>query len=115
MTMIPYAGAARRKSRGPSPPKPVDPAYPKGKRGFAAMSPERQREIAILGGKALKPEQRTFSVDRQLAAEAGRKGRQKLDPALFHFNDRAFASAAGKKGAAASHRAKAAKKQQGAG
>lgn len=44
------------------------------KRGFASMSPEKQREIATKGGRAVPPEKRSFSADRQLAAEAGRKG-----------------------------------------
>ena len=43
-------------------------------RGFAAISPERRAEIARLGGKSLKPEQRSFSVNRSLAAAAGSKG-----------------------------------------
>jgi general stress protein YciG len=38
------------------------------------MTPERRREIATLGGKALRPDQRSFSQNRQLASEAGRKG-----------------------------------------
>lgn len=38
------------------------------------MTPERRREIATLGGKSLKPEQRTFYTNRQLASDAGRKG-----------------------------------------
>jgi len=38
------------------------------------MTPERRSEIARLGGKALRPEQRSFSQNRQLASEAGRKG-----------------------------------------
>lgn len=40
------------------------------------MSPELQRKIAVLGGKAVKPEQRSFSTNRQLARDAGRKGGQ---------------------------------------
>lgn len=38
------------------------------------MTPEKRREICSKGGKALKAEQRTFSRNRLLAAEAGRKG-----------------------------------------
>ena len=41
------------------------------KRGFASMDPERQREIARKGGAS---EKRSFSQDRSLAAQAGRKG-----------------------------------------
>lgn len=47
---------------------------PKPKRGFAAMSPERQREIARKGGESVPPENRSFSKNRELAATAGRKG-----------------------------------------
>ena len=45
-------------------------------RGFACISPERRREIASLGGKAVRPEDRSFSKDPKLASEAGRKGGQ---------------------------------------
>jgi general stress protein YciG len=42
--------------------------------GFAAMTPERQKEIAAMGGRAIKPKNRTYSRDQDLAREAGRKG-----------------------------------------
>jgi uncharacterized protein len=45
-------------------------------RGFAAMSEEERREIARKGGQSVPPEERSFSKDRDLAAEAGRKGGQ---------------------------------------
>jgi general stress protein YciG len=38
------------------------------------MDPERQREIARKGGASVPGEKRSFSQDRRLAAEAGRKG-----------------------------------------
>jgi len=44
------------------------------KRGFASMDPERQREIARKGGASVPSEKRSFSQDRTLAAQAGRKG-----------------------------------------
>jgi general stress protein YciG len=44
---------------------------PKAKRGFAAMDPSRQREIASKGGKASGG---NFANDRDRAAEAGRVG-----------------------------------------
>jgi hypothetical protein len=47
---------------------------PRKPQGFAAISPERRREIASMGGKALPPEKRSFSTDRDLAKAAGRKG-----------------------------------------
>jgi general stress protein YciG len=46
----------------------------KAKRGFAAMSLEKRREIARKGGQSVKPENRAFAQNRELAAEAGRKG-----------------------------------------
>ena len=47
---------------------------PKAKRGFAAMSPEKRREIARKGGAAVPNEKRSFSQSPDLAAKAGRKG-----------------------------------------
>lgn len=41
------------------------------KRGFASMSPERQREIASMGGKASGG---NFARDRKKASAAGKKG-----------------------------------------
>lgn len=53
----------------------LDPnAKPKSRRGFAAMNPERRREIARKGGASVPSEKRSFSQDRGLAAQAGRKG-----------------------------------------
>jgi general stress protein YciG len=45
-------------------------------RGFASMDAERQREIASKGGRSVPAEKRSFSQDRELASEAGRKGGQ---------------------------------------
>lgn len=47
---------------------------PKQRRGFAAMDPEKQREIARKGGASVPDEKRSFSQDRDLAASAGAKG-----------------------------------------
>ena len=44
------------------------------KRGFASMDHEKQRSIASKGGESVPAEKRSFSQNRQLAAEAGRKG-----------------------------------------
>lgn len=38
------------------------------------MDPALQREIASKGGRSVPPEERSFSKDRALAAQAGRKG-----------------------------------------
>ncbi len=46
------------------------------KRGFASMSPEKQREIASKGGKSVPSEKHSFSQNRDLASQAGRKGGQ---------------------------------------
>lgn len=51
-----------------------EPPKPKSRRGFASMSPERRIEIARLGGAAHRKEGRAFSVNRDLARAAGRKG-----------------------------------------
>ena len=47
---------------------------PKRRRGFAAMPVERRREIARKGGASVPSEKRSFSLNRGLATEAGRKG-----------------------------------------
>lgn len=44
------------------------------RRGFAAMDPERRREIARKGGASVAGENRSFAKNRDLAASAGRKG-----------------------------------------
>jgi general stress protein YciG len=44
------------------------------RRGFAAMDPVLQREIASKGGRSVPPEERSFSRDLTLASVAGRKG-----------------------------------------
>lgn len=47
---------------------------PKAIRGFAAMAPERRREIAAKGGASVPGEKRSFTRNRDLAVQAGRKG-----------------------------------------
>lgn len=44
------------------------------KRGFAAMDPDRRREISRKGGASVPGHKRSFAKDRDLAADAGRKG-----------------------------------------
>ena len=53
---------------------PEAPPRPKQRRGFAAMDPERRREIARKGGAAVAPANRSFAKDKDLAARAGQKG-----------------------------------------
>lgn len=55
----------------------IEEVKPKKLRGFAAMTPERRKEIAARGGRNVKPEYRKFYKDRDLAVEAGRKGGKK--------------------------------------
>lgn len=43
-------------------------------RGFARLDAVTRREISSAGGKAVPGDKRSFSQDRTLAAEAGRKG-----------------------------------------
>ena len=47
---------------------------PKARKGFAAMSPEKQREIARKGGASVPADRRSFSQNRDLAASAGSLG-----------------------------------------
>ena len=49
-------------------------------KGFAAMSPEKRLELARRGGKAVRPENRSFAKNRDLAASAGRKGGEAYRP-----------------------------------
>lgn len=47
---------------------------PKQRRGFAAMSPERRREIAAKGGASVPAAKRSFSTREGLASAAGQIG-----------------------------------------
>ena len=55
-------------------PSDTDEANPARLRGFAAMDPDRRKEIAKRGGAAVPGEKRSFAQNRDLAANAGRKG-----------------------------------------
>lgn len=46
----------------------------KSRRGFASMDPERRKELARQGGKAIPGHKRSFAQNRDLASAAGRKG-----------------------------------------
>lgn len=52
----------------------IDTEQPRGRRGFAAMDPEKRREIARKGGASVPADKRSFAKDRDLAANAGKKG-----------------------------------------
>jgi len=63
------------------------------------MTPEKRREIASRGGKSVPNEKRSFSVNRDLASDAGRKGGSNVDAAKRSFSvDRDLAREAGVKG-----------------
>ena len=52
-----------------------EPDYPvKKARGFAAMDPDKQREIARLGGQRVSGEKRYYSANSKAASDAGKKG-----------------------------------------
>ena len=69
------------------------------KRGFAAMDQEKQRAIARKGGESVPAEQRSFSRNHQLAADAGRKGGQSVPAQARSFaKNHQLAAEAGRKG-----------------
>ena len=68
-------------------------------RGFAGMDEEKQRDIAAKGGESMPDEKRSFSKDRELAAEAGRKGGHNVPDEKRSFaQDPDLAAQAGRKG-----------------
>ena len=78
-------------------------AVAKSRRGFALMTPERQREIARKGGKSVPSEQRSFTKNPELASTAGRKGGLAVSAAKRSFSvNRELAAQAGRKGGHAS-------------
>jgi general stress protein YciG len=89
--------------------RPESQARPaKRPRGFAMLSPERRREVAFMGGKAVPDEKRSFFRSPQLAAQAGRVGGHATSPEKRSFsNDRALAQDAGRRGGLTSARRKA--------
>jgi general stress protein YciG len=63
-----------------------------GARGFAAMDPERQREIARLGGRTAHQRKRAHRFTTDEAREAGRKGGRTVS------QDREHMAAIGRRG-----------------
>ena len=53
---------------------PKKDSYPHGRRGFAAMDPDKQRAIARKGGQFAHAYGTAHQWTRKEAAEAGRKG-----------------------------------------
>lgn len=85
----------------------------KSRRGFASLSPDKRREIASLGGKAVPAEKRSFSQNRELAAKAGHKGGIAVNPAKRSFSrDAELAATAGRKGGKATYKPRADKAPQ---
>ena len=71
----------------------------KSTKGFGSMDPIKQRQIASMGGQAVPHEKRSFSQNRALAQEAGRKGGKAVPGAKRTFSqDRDLAATAGRKG-----------------
>jgi uncharacterized protein len=81
----------------------TDKAPKKSKRGFAALTPEKRREIAAMGGKSVPAEKRSFSADPKLAAKAGKIGGKNVPYESRSFaKDLSLARTAGRKGGLAS-------------
>lgn len=55
------------------------------KRGFAAMDPERLREIASAGGKAARDAGTAHTYSSEEAREAGRKGGERVSADREHM------------------------------
>jgi general stress protein YciG len=76
-----------------------------GRQGFASMTPERRLELARKGGAAVPANRRTFTVNRALAAAAGRAGGKGVKASDRSFaRDLVLASEAGRKGGLATQR-----------
>lgn len=73
-------------------------------RGFASMDREKQRAIASKGGQSVPDEKRSFSQNRELAAEAGRKGGRSVPDEKRSFSrNPTLAAEAGRKGGQTTH------------
>jgi uncharacterized protein len=76
----------------------------KSKRGFASMDPAKRKAIASKGGLAVPDEKRSFSVNRELAAAAGRLGGAAVKAEQRAYSkDKELAKVSGRKGGLASH------------
>jgi uncharacterized protein len=78
----------------------------KKRRGFAAMDPEQQREIAKLGGQAAHASGHAHEFTREEARHAGKIGGWVIS------RDRKHMARIGRKGAIANQRSKAEKGQK---
>ena len=59
---------------------------PEKKRGLAALTPERRREIAQMGGKSVPREKRVFFKNPEIAKSAGSLGGLKASPEKRYFS-----------------------------
>ncbi len=76
----------------------------KSRRGFAAMDPAKQREIASRGGKAAHAKGRAHEFTPEQAREAGRKGGLRAhQKGTAHQFTSEEAQAAGRKGGLSAH------------
>jgi len=66
-------------SATPTPENGTTPAKPRSLRGFAAMDPQRQREIASLGGRAAHQSGHAHEFTTEEARAAGRKRHARRD------------------------------------
>jgi general stress protein YciG len=57
------------------------------KRGFAALDPEKQREIARLGGRAAHANGSAHEFTSEEAREAGRKGGEAVSKDTEHMRE----------------------------
>src|SRR5437762_10279010 len=83
------------------------------RRGFAAMDENQRREIASMGGRAAHESGRAHEWDQQEAAEAGRKGGEKVSRNRQHMAEigRRGGLAAHHRSATFSHEASAPQRQ----
>lgn len=72
----------------------TDPTRTKGKQGLASMTPERRREIASMGGRAVQEAGTAHRWTPEKARQAGKKGGQTTSA------DRGHMAALGRKGGA---------------
>ena len=74
----------------------MDLKFQKKRNNFADISPERRQEIAAMGGRAVPKEKRSYSINRDLAVDAGAKGGRNIPKEKRMFSkDRALAARAG--------------------
>ena len=77
------------------------------KRGFAAMAPDRRRELAALGGASVPPHKRLFFTNPEFARAAGIKGGKNVPKEKRTFSkDRLVAMTAAVRGGKMSARKK---------